>query len=103
VAEPLVLPPQRRWAAAGIHAPRHPQSEGVMEVGAAAGAPDPPEVTTGGTAEALGSWSNHGRSCHVLPPAVGTTASRPLTPPRRDDPQGLCGKLPDGLGCPLHR
>jgi hypothetical protein len=74
-----------------------------VEVGAAAGSPDPSEVAVGGAVEALGLRSHRGRSCRGLPPVACAVAGRPPTPPRRDDPRGHYGKFPDGLGCPLHR
>jgi hypothetical protein len=98
----MVLPPQRRWAAADVYAPRRPRS-GEVEVGAVAGGPEPPEVAAGGTAEAPGPSSHRGWSCRGLPPAAGAAAGQPPTSPRRDDPRGLRGKLPDGFGRPLHR
>jgi hypothetical protein len=74
-----------------------------VEVGAAVGSRDPPEATAGGAAEAPRPQSHRGRSCCSLPPAANVAASRSPTPPRQDEPRGLCGKLPDGFGRPLHR
>jgi hypothetical protein len=85
VAELMVLPPQRRWAAAGVYTPCRPWSGGEVEVGATARSPDPPKATARGAAEALGLWSHRGRGCRGLPPAAGAAAGRPPTLPRRDD------------------
>jgi hypothetical protein len=46
--------------AADVYTPRHPRSEGEVEVGAAVGSLDPPEVAVGGVAEAPRLRSHHG-------------------------------------------
>jgi hypothetical protein len=54
VAEPVVLPPQRRQAVVGVYAPHRPRSGGAMEVGPTSGALDPPKVVVGRPAKTPG-------------------------------------------------
>jgi hypothetical protein len=72
-------------------------------VGATAGSPDPPKVAAGGTMETSRPLSHHDQSCRGLPLTVGAAVGRSAAAPRRDDPRGLHGKFPNGLGRPLHR
>jgi hypothetical protein len=74
-----------------------------VEVGAAAGSPDPPKVAAGGTMETSRSLSHHDRSCRGLPLTAGAAVGRSTDVPQRDDPRCLHGKFLNGLGRPLHR
>jgi hypothetical protein len=91
VAESVVLPPQRRRAAAGVHTPRRSRSGGVLEVGLASRALDPPVAATRRPAEAPGSWPHCGWGRHRVPLVEGSAADRASAPPRRYDARGLRG------------
>jgi hypothetical protein len=103
VAEPMVLRPQRRRAAADVYTVCRLCGGVTLVVGLPSRASGLAKAAAGCPAEALGSRSYRGRGHRRLPPEEGTASNRAPASSGRNDAGRLLGKLLDGLGLPLHR